>query len=347
MATNTKINGQEYFRITKTIGYKVVDGEKKAVRKSFYGTSKRDAENKWFEWKGKQFSDSADPSRLTGDLAKEFDKFFQVSSKHAETTKGLYTSAYKKHFKALGIDSVPIGQLTSEHISNAYIDLQCSADALGTFNKWMKLFIKYCATRHYCSNIMNDVTIPAKEKVVKSEEIIVWEDDEIKTVRHAMVEHPYYPCIMLALYAGLRVSEVLGLKWSDIRDDTIHVNRQYYRGVFKPPKNNSNRIIPLHPEIKKALADYPRVSEYIFVTKSGRNIDYQNFETSMGRAYKRYNIPHKKFHAYRATFCTNLCRAGVPLETASKLMGHKDIRVTAEYYAKVKQDSMVEAIMKL
>ena len=49
MATkkNTEINGQEYFRITRTIGHKMVDGKKVPVKKQFYGSSKGDAEKKY------------------------------------------------------------------------------------------------------------------------------------------------------------------------------------------------------------------------------------------------------------------------------------------------------------
>lgn len=62
---------------------------------------------------------------------------------------------------------------------------------------------------------------------------------------------------------------------------------------------------------------------------------------------EKNNIEAKKLHAYRATFCTELCRAGVPLEVASKLMGHKSIEVTARHYALVKRDVQIDAISKL
>ncbi|QAT44061.1 tyrosine-type recombinase/integrase [Aminipila luticellarii] len=47
--------------------------------------------------------------------------------------------------------------------------------------------------------------------------------------------------------------------------------------------------------------------------------------------YKRIGIENKRFHPYRHTFCTNLCKKGVPLQTAYKLMGHSSINVTARF----------------
>lgn len=349
MATkkNTKINGQEYFRIQRTIGYKVVDGVRQPVRKSFYGTSKRDAENKYMTWKESMNVNSVDPSRLTGDLAREFNEAFKINGKYRESTRNLYIGSYKAHFKDMAIENIPIGQLTYEHIQTAYNELKCSEDALKTLNKWMRHFIAYCEKAKYCGDVLRLVVLPEKEKITHSDEIITWTDKEIRIIKKKMSDHIYYPCIMLSLYGGLRLGEILGLKWSDIHDGQIHINRQYQRGYITKPKADSSRIIPLHKCIKDALKDYPRINEFIFVTASGLHIDHKNFRRSLDRAYKSIGLEQKKFHAFRATFCTNLCRKGVPLEVASKLMGHKDVTVTAKYYTFVGDDQLTDAIRKL
>ena len=88
-------------------------------------------------------------------------------------------------------------------------------------------------------------------------------------------------------------------------------------------------------------------TEYVFTSENGNLLEYGNVRRSLMRFYKRNEIPEKKPHAYRATFCTELCRAGVPLEVASKLMGHKSVEVTAKHYALVKKDVQIEAINKL
>lgn len=347
MATNTKINGKEYYKITRTIGYKYKDGKRVPVKKQFYGTSKRNAESKYDSFLKSRAINSCDPSRLTGDLAEEFNEWFKESADYAESTKDNYIGAYKRDFKALGIENVPIGQLSHEHIEDGYKSLDKSEDALKALNKWMKAFIQYAEKRRYCSDIMKLVEMPRKEKIKKSDDIIVWEDDEIKLIMDKMRNHMYYPILVISLYAGLRIGEILGLKWSDVKADGIHIERQWERGRFQPPKKGSNRVVPIHPLIKEALDAHPRTSEYIFVTASGNMIDYANFNRSLTRAYKQYGIPNKPFHTYRRTFCTNLCRAKVPIQTAAKLMGHKDIKTTAQHYAKVKMDEMNDAILKL
>lgn len=87
--------------------------------------------------------------------------------------------------------------------------------------------------------------------------------------------------------------------------------------------------------------------DLIFSTVNGNPLDQKNINRSLDRFYGRNGIPHKKFHAYRATFITNLCRKGVPIQTVSKLAGHENINVTAKYYASVQLDEMEQAVKKL
>ena len=65
------------------------------------------------------------------------------------------------------------------------------------------------------------------------------------------------------------------------------------------------------------------------------------------RYYDRIGIEHKGFHTYRHTFGTNLCRNGIPIQTASALLGHEDISVTAKYYVNVGLDQKQEAVDSL
>lgn len=87
--------------------------------------------------------------------------------------------------------------------------------------------------------------------------------------------------------------------------------------------------------------------DLIFSTVNGNPLDQKNINRSLDRFYGRIGIPHKKFHAYRATFITNLCRKGVPIQTVSKLAGHENINVTAKYYASVQLEEMEQAVKKL
>lgn len=222
----------------------------------------------------------------------------------------------------------------------------------------MSAFYKWLALNNISGNILSAVTMPEKYDNKKKDEIIVWEPDEIQTILTSSDGHRLRFMMFLMNYTGLRISECLGLKYSDIRSGFVCVDRQYYQGEIVPPKHNSYRKIPVHPELEKALQIHKErfeaearrnkyKTDFVFTSDSGKLLEYGNTRRSLNRYYADINVPQKSPHTYRATFCTELCRAGVPLEVASKLMGHKSIEVTAKHYALVKQDVQIAAINRL
>lgn len=353
--TNTEINGKSYYRIKRVVGYEYINGEKKSITKQFYGRSKSEAESKYRSYKDdmirqeyeRQESLQAASNRTVGELMKYYAcNVLEDDSKYAPGTRRLYINSYKRHLSDSNLMSAKISDISSEDIQSYYKDLRITKAALKTLHNFMSAFFKW-ADGKYCTNVLSTVVLPEKPENKMSDDIVIWSDSELEKIKERLSDHPYYPCIVLSLYAGLRISEVLGLKWSDIYDETIHIKRQYYRGSIKDPKAKSFRNIPLHPAIKDVLSTMDHKYEYIFTTESGRLIDYNNFEHRMARAYRNAGIEHKKFHAYRATFITNLCRSGVRLEVASKLAGHSSVSVTAKYYTFISDKEKSEAINSL
>ena len=91
-------------------------------------------------------------------------------------------------------------------------------------------------------------------------------------------------------------------------------------------------------------ADGP-VSGFLFATRFGQCHHQGSLNKALKRIVKEANsepntvlLPNIHCHMLRKTYCTNLCRAGVPLAVAKKLMGHNDIRVTSEIYTEIQDD---------
>lgn len=354
--TNMTVNGKDYYRIKRVIDHKIVDGKKVPVYKQFYGRSKTEALKKFEQWKDEQLrakyerqqTEEEEANRTVGELMEYYaNQVLAKDSHYSLGTRKLYNAAYSKHLRGTTFEYLVIKDLRASDVQSLYNEMDISADALKSVTKFLTAFMKWAVALNYCSDIMRAVSIPDKEKITKSEKIVVWTDQEIELIERTMKDHQLYPLIMLSLYAGLRISEALGLKWTDISDDAINVVRQNYRMEVVPPKYGSSREIPLHPKIAAALADLDHDCEWILHTKTGNLLDYHNVKTSLARAYKKYGIPNKKFHAYRATFATNLCKKGVRLEVASKLCGHKNVNVTARYYTSIDKEESAAAIALL
>lgn len=117
--------------------------------------------------------------------------------------------------------------------------------------------------------------------------------------------------VLLAAWLSLRASEVIGLKWTDVYDDYIHVRtaRVYSEQgtVEKETKTaSSNRRIPLPAYIKKVLANTPHTSEYV-CDMTGAAL-YKAFT----RMLEKNDIPHCRFHDLRHANASVMVMLGVP-----------------------------------
>ena len=369
--TNTTINGHEYYRITRTVGHKIVDGKKIPVKKQFLGRSKTEAENKYKDWRDEQIRKeyeqkiALDASTL-GERAEDYiDSVLSVSQKYATGTKVRYEQVYRTYIEDTYLADMVLQDVKALDIQKFYNSLNVSRQTLVTINKFMAVFYKWATLNGYAVNVLDAVELPLKPNNSRHEGIIIWEDYEIQSILQNMDAsvtssrpHRQYFMVYLLLYTGMRIGEALGLKYEDIRDDVIHVERQMYLSEIKPPKYNSRRRIPMHDELRKAFeihktwhtAEMERnnyETEFVFTTASGNPYSYRNVSRALTRFYDKIGVAHKNPHVYRATFCTNMCRCGTSLEVTSKLLGHKSLEVTAAHYALVKKDTEKDAINNL
>lgn len=355
--TNTEINGKKYYRIRRKV--ELADGS--TVQKNFYGASKTDAEKQF-----RRFIEEQAQLRVVrqnqyelatvGDRAEEYvTNVLSVSQKYAKGTIDLYRSAYKNYVKSSSLADIPLKDIKAMDIQRFYNSLDVSQQTLKRVNKFMKAFWKWLVLNDYAPDVISAVELPKKADNSRHEDIVVWSDEDIKAILASLGDHRLRFLVYVLLYTGMRISEVLGLKYSDIRDNIIHVERQYYLGELKLPKFDSRRQIPMHRILidefriheewhRKEMSLQKYDTEFVFTTRSGKLYDASNVRTALSRFYKANGIKPNHIHAYRATFCTNLCRCDVPLEVASKLLGHKSLEVTARHYALVRPDTISDAI---
>jgi Site-specific recombinase XerD len=164
-----------------------------------------------------------------------------------------------------------------------------------------------------------------------------------------------FPAISFLLETGLRRGELLGLQWSDVdfKHSTISVNRSVCSkqggGIeLRPPKWNSYRVLPVSASGMALLASLPHTCEYVFPNRYGRAQYPRTFSIVFARHMRRMNRNLKLLtlspHELRHTFGTDLRRRGVDIYTIQKVMGHKDINVTANLYVHNEVESLRAAL---
>lgn len=359
--TNTQINSRDYYRIVRTIGHKYVDGKRIPIRKQFYGTSKANAEKKYDAYLKEQARQKYEDQRALdittfGERAEQYvQTVLRVTQKYSAGTKDRYEQSYRTHVKGCVLSDLIARDIKAADIQQFYNDLDVSQQTIRQIHKFMSALYKWLALNEYAPNVLTAVEIPAKQDNAHHDGIIVWSDEEIDALTSQILSHRLCFLVYLLLYTGMRISEALGLKYADVDGDVIHVVRQYNLDEIKPPKFGSARDIPMHKDLipiyeahkawhEEEMEKKGYHTEYVFTSRTGHLLNYMNVRRSLIRFYRAHDIEPKHIHAYRSTFCTQLCKCGVPLEIASKLLGHKSLEVTAAHYALVSPETKRDAI---
>lgn len=147
--------------------------------------------------------------------------------------------------------------------------------------------------------------------------------------------------ILLCLYSGLRIGELIALQWSDIdlAKGILTVSKSCHDSkdgliVDEPKTANSRRLIPLPKQLLPILKGIKKKSDSPFVVSAnGSPVSVRSYQRSFELLLKKLKIPHRGFHSLRHTFATRAIECGMDVKTLSEILGHKNPTVTLNRYA--------------
>lgn len=158
--------------------------------------------------------------------------------------------------------------------------------------------------------------------------------------------------ILLCLYSGLRIGELIALQWFDIdlAKGILTISKSCHDSkdglvIDEPKTASSRRVIPLPKQLLPILKGIKKKSNSPFVVSAnGKPVSVRSYQRSFELLLKRLHIPHKGFHSLRHTFATRAIECGMDVKTLSEILGHKNPTVTLNRYAhslmEHKQDMM-------
>ncbi|MGA3066568.1 MAG: tyrosine-type recombinase/integrase [Tepidisphaeraceae bacterium] len=156
-----------------------------------------------------------------------------------------------------------------------------------------------------------------------------------------------FRCVLLvAAFTGLRRSELLGLRWGDVRLDAL---RPFLLVRAANAKNKTTAKVPLRADLVSELrglrASSPEGAA-VFASVPGMR-EWRRLLGLAGVAYFDEQGRQADFHALRKTFNTNLARGGVTVDERMALMRVSDARLVAETYMDSGRLALGEALEKL
>jgi integrase len=152
-----------------------------------------------------------------------------------------------------------------------------------------------------------------------------------------------YAMVTVALETGLRLSNVCNLTWPEVKlfSRIIEIDAE-------KTKNKDYLGIPLTDRAYETLKELQKVkciSNHVFHVK-GQRIYPRKLQRAFTKACRIAKLEDFHFHDLRHTFASYLRQRGVDLDTISKLLGHKDLRMTKRY-SHLSVESLRDAISRL
>ena len=162
----------------------------------------------------------------------------------------------------------------------------------------------------------------------------------------ALVTNPTLREIYIcAFYTGMRISEILNLRWVDVDLQSNHI--RVCNSEDFTTKTGTERTIPMHSKISEMLSKMDTTKEYVFA----KNGSYRYSRHYVSHRFKHFatkaGLPKNiRFHSTRHSFASLCVQSGVDIYAVKALLGHSSI-TTTQIYSHLSSNSLQESINKL
>lgn len=384
IVTKTRVNGEGNIRqradgrweVRITIGTDFTTGNPKRI--SRYAATQEEAVKILHELSYIKDTTPRNFDNMT--LGKWLDLCLEVYMKNSlkQSTYNSYEGYIRNHIKPI------LGRLRLKEITprllQQYYNHKFEAEGLApktivNINLFLHKALSYAVTEGYLlNNPAETLNLPRGQKP----QINILSRDEQERLIQVSYQFRYGVFIRLVLFTGLRLGELLGLRWEDIdfRSGLLYVRRTLNRLkkqkeniaeneckteiVIQPPKSqNSIRSIPLLQGIINDLLLWKSVQEadcaiagknycdsgFVVTNVNGGFIEPRTFHDYYVQMLNAAQLRHFTFHELRHTFASRAMEQGMDAKTLSEILGHYSVAFTLDTYAHVLNDHKHEEIL--
>lgn len=320
-------NGKKHYTAQITVGY---DSEGKQIRKSFSGYKKNAVLKNM-----RAAQVEIDRNLYNIDKTSSFSDFFYTwmyqhkLGKVNNTSFARYDSIYRNHIKDSLLSTVKLEDLNTLKLQtffNKKIDSsEISETGARTILRYIGSCIRYAIENKFIyHNPCNSITLPKK---VKEEKENVYMLDEQQKILDALTADTKDSAIKLAFGSGLRLGELLALKWEDFKENSLSINKQFRheykfdrdgnrtneKGLFPLKTQASYRTVPLSLTLCRLLRkhkaeqnkwkmkhrDVYADQDFIFADQLGCSLERKLLPRRVKAICKQVGVEYKTFHSIR------------------------------------------------
>lgn len=357
------------------------------IRKKVYGKSEADVSKKLVELTGRMnlLKNSNLANKTFGQLFKDWLLIFKQSSVTPRTFESCIRN-YNLHIKPY-LENMKIEDVTTPVVQQVINEALAKGLSTVTAKKIKFLFNQFFEYATDCEWVLVNPTHKVK---IRSREVKLTDsENEYKAIQPdmrmkfllAINEHPFLkPLCMTAMFGGLRIGEILALRWEniDFENKTISV----LRGLTQVPTFNdkgeiisrktvigntktacSVREVPVPDILIEALKDWKKEqwvkeqltgaellkpTSLVFGNDDGSVRSYSGTRKVFDRLAKKYGFFGKiHFHTLRHTYSNMLFEANKNPKIIQALLGHKSVKTTLTVYNSIDKSYYRDATEKL
>lgn len=276
------------------------------------------------------------------------------------STKYLYETQIRLYLKPY-LSAIKLEQLTTPTIQRLYNSLEekgLSPKSIKNVHGVLHKILQQAVAIGYLRfNPAEACTLPRIER--KATQIM--ERDVVAEFLKAIQGHKHQVLYTVALFTGLRESEILGLMWEcvDFEKNLILVDKQLQRSLakggdyyFSSPKSNKSRVVTVAPSVMKLLrlhrseqlrrrlaAGSEWVDErLVFTNEIGDKLSYRTVYDCFKRIVAKMGKPDLRFHDLRHTYAVMSLENGDDIKTVQENLGHHDAAFTLNAYGHVTEN---------
>lgn len=326
----------------------------------------------------------------------QFDEFLKVRSDLSDSSVFIYSTVYANHIKDT-IGERRIGDVKHSDVKRLYTQLikdGLSGSTIHITNIVMYQIFELAVKDEFIRNnpakgVYKDITKSAKTKRKERHALTVGQQTAfVNYVCNSPIYKKYANLIVVLLGTGMRIGEALGLRWDDCNFDNNIIsvthnllylpscNGGYTNRISKPKTAAGNRIIPMLPDVRRALLDLKErnkefdigysidgYSNFVFINSKGRVYNQTNIFGVLKQIVCSYNkeeelaaeedcrepepLPQISAHILRHTFCTRFCENETNIKVIQEIMGHSRIQTTMDIYNEATRDKKEECMKNL
>lgn len=284
-----------------------------------------------------------------GRFLEDYISYLKIERAMSPSTVASYSSDVRDFLAWIDSAGVPVGDVRTDHIVQYFGTLEgLSKRSQARFLSSLRSFFKWTVLEGYVKdNPCDAVDTPKIGRHLPA----VLSEDEVSAIIDSVDTGSWNGlrdrAILEVLYGcGLRVSEVVGLKISN-----VYFKEGFVRIVGK---GNKERLVPIGGMALEAVSDYLAVrpepsdtasEDILFLNRDGRALSRVSVFTMVKRQAMLAGV-HKEIspHTFRHSFATHLVNHGADLRVVQDMLGHESI-LTTEIYTHIDTESWMRDVI--